>query len=69
MKSNLNDEPSLDKIDDFKGNESPKKKRTVYLVVIFILCVGAVLTYLKNSNAYPDYVGTQQNPGITATKK
>ncbi|HJE03827.1 MULTISPECIES: hypothetical protein [Arcobacteraceae] len=40
-------EPSLDKIDDYNGNESKQKRNTVRLIIILLLVVGAVLTYFK----------------------
>ncbi|MBP9490891.1 hypothetical protein [Aliarcobacter cibarius] len=40
-------EPSLEKIDDYNGNESKQKRNTVRLVVILLLVFGAVLTYLQ----------------------
>lgn len=68
--SNLNnDEPSLDKIDDYNGNETKQKKNTVRLIVIFCLIVGAVVVYFKNTYAPNDYVGTPEQPGISTTKK
>ena len=42
-----NGEPSLEKIDDYNGNESKQKRNTVRLIVILLLIFGAVLTYLK----------------------
>lgn len=45
--SKLKGEPSLEKIDDFNGNESKQKRNTVRLVVIFIFIFGAVLWYLQ----------------------
>lgn len=66
--NNLNDEPSLDKIDDYNGTESGEKKNTVKLVVLFCLLVGAVFAYLKYTSAPNDYIGTKENPGISTTK-
>ena len=40
-------EPSLEKIDDYNGNETKQKRNTVRLIVILILVFGAVLTYLQ----------------------
>ena len=40
-------EPSLEKIDDYNGNESKQKRNTVRLIVILLLIFGAVLAYLK----------------------
>lgn len=67
--SNLNDEPSLDKIDDYNGKESKQKRNTVRLIVILCLVVGAVFVYLKNTSNVDDYIGTPEQPGINTTKK
>ena len=40
-------EPSLEKIDDYNGNESKQKRNTVRLIVILLLIFGTVLTYLQ----------------------
>ncbi len=69
MKSNINDEPSLEKIDDFNDKEPKEKRNIVKLVVIFCLVVGAVLAYMRSTSTYSDYVGTENNPGITTIKK
>lgn len=69
MKSNTNDEPSLDKIDDFNGKESKDKRNTVRLVIIGLLIFGAIYSFVKyNNNQVSDYVGTPEKPGINVTK-
>ena len=69
MKSNMNDEPSLDKIDDFNGKESKDKRNTVRLVIIGLLIFGAVYSFFKyNNSQVNDYVGTPEKPGIDITK-
>lgn len=40
-------EPSLEKIDDYNGNETKQKRNTVRLIVILLLVFGAVLTYIQ----------------------
>ncbi len=42
-------EPSLEKIDDYNGNESKQKRNTVRFVVIFCLIVGGLVAYLKST--------------------
>lgn len=69
MKSNMDDELSLEKIDDYNNKESKEKRNIVKLVVIFCLVVGGVLAYLKSTNDVSDYVGTNEAPGISTTKK
>jgi len=69
MKSNMDDELSLEKIDDYNDKESKEKRNTVRLVVLFCLLVGAFFGYLKYSNQVDDYVGTKEAPGIDVSKK
>ncbi len=67
--SNFQDnEPSLEKIEDYNGKESQSKKNTVRLVIVLLLVFGAILVYIKNDtyeNAKKEYVGTNDKPGIT----
>ncbi len=69
MKSNMDDELSLNKIDDYNNKESKEKRRTVLLVIIFCLVVGAVFSYIKYNSEVDDYVGSEQAPGIDISKK
>lgn len=69
MKSNMDDELSLDKIDDYNGTESKEKRNIVKLVVIFCLVIGAVLAYTKYNSTVDDYIGTKESPGISPSKK
>lgn len=57
-------EPSLEKIDDYNGNESKQKRNTVRFVVIFCLIVGGIFAYLKTTSVPTDYVGTQEQSDI-----
>ena len=59
-------EPSLNKIDDYNGNESKQKRVIVRLVVIFCLIVGGILAYFKNNDkVYEVEVITQQQSNST----
>ena len=59
-------EPSLNKIDDYNGNESKQKRVIVRLVVIFCLIVGGILTYFKNNDkVYEVEVITQEQSNST----
>ena len=69
MKSNMDDELSLEKIDDYNGTESKEKRNIVKIVVIFCLAVGAIFAYMKYNSQVDDYVGTKEAPGISTTKK
>lgn len=67
--SELKNEPSNEKIEDYDGKESKEKKNTVRLVVIFCLVVGAIFAYIKTTSMPDDYVGTADQPGINTSKK
>jgi len=69
MTSNMDDELSLEKIDDYNGKESKEKRRTVWLVVIFCLIIGAIFAVIKSTSQFDDYIGTKEAPGIVTTKK
>lgn len=62
-------EPSLDKIDDYNGNESRQKRNTVRFVVIFCLIVGGIFAYFKATSLPKDYIGTQEQSAIDTSKK
>jgi len=60
-----NNEPTLDKIDDYYGKESPQKRKTINNVIIFCLVMGAILVATKiYTYDNSDYVGTIDKPGI-----
>ena len=40
-------EPSLEKIDDYNGNESKQKRNTVRLIILLLLVLGAIFAYLE----------------------
>jgi hypothetical protein len=51
-------EPSLENIDDFRGEESQEKKRTVREVIVLCLAIGFGLVVAANLfNTVPDYLG------------
>ena len=65
----MQNEPSLDQIEDYNGKESKEKRNTVRLVVLFCIVVGigyaiAKLNYTNNE----EYVGTPEKPGLNTTK-
>ncbi len=69
MKSNMDDELSLEKIDDYKGTESKEKRTIVKLVIIFCIIIGAIIGFLKYNNQFDDYIGTKEAQGIANTTK
>ena len=67
--SNMNEEPSLEKIDDFNDKESPEKRNTVKFIIVILLILGGIFAYFKSeNNSVNDYVGTPEKPGINVTK-
>ena len=66
----MKDEPSLDQIDDYNNQETPQKRKTVRLVVLFCIAVGIVYAIAKyNYNTESDYIGTKDVPGINIINK
>ncbi len=51
-------EPSLEKIDDYNGNESSQKRRTIWLVVIVTLLIGAIFAFFDTSSPKKDMLET-----------
>lgn len=68
-KDDLDNELSMDKIEDYDGKESKEKRNTVRTVIILCLVLGAVFAYFKTTSLPNDYVGTTDNPGINTSKK
>jgi len=65
-----NNEPNLNNIDDYNGNESEEKRRTVLLVIAFCLLIGAIYAGFRVAYDTPsDYIGTPQNPGINTAPR
>ena len=65
----MQNEPSLEQIDDYNGHESKEKKNTVRLVVLFCIVVGIAYGFVKfNYNSVDDYTGNKKDPGINTTK-
>lgn len=61
-----NEEPSLEKIEDFNGGGSEEKKRTVNLVIVACLFVGAIYTVVKvNYSTVSDQLNVQDGVAIT----
>jgi len=66
----LENEPTMNQIDDYDGKESPEKRKLVRSIIIGLLIVGAIYAMIRYSFDTPsDYVGTEQNPGITLDRK
>jgi len=66
----LKGEPTMDQIDDYDGNENPKKRQIVRLIIIGLLALSMVYGLVKYSFSTPnDYIGTPANPGIDTTPR
>jgi len=66
---NFDNEPSMDKIDDYNGNESDSKRKTINNIILGLLVVGAVYAGIRYTySTVSDYNGTPNNPGINTTK-
>ncbi|MEA3289402.1 MAG: hypothetical protein U9Q04_04385 [Campylobacterota bacterium] len=64
-----NNEPSLEKIEDYNNKESNEKRTTVKLVILLLVIVGLVYGVIKLSfDDSGEYVGTPEKPGINTTK-
>jgi hypothetical protein len=66
----LTDEPTMDTIDDYNNNETPEKRKTIYLIIGVLVLIAIVSFVLLSFNTVTpdDYVGTTEEPGIVSTK-
>jgi len=63
-------EPSLEQIDDYNGNETPQKRKTVRLIIAGLLILSAIYGLVKYNFSTPsDYIGTPENPGINTSPR
>ena len=51
-------EPSLEKLDDYDNKESPQKRRIIWLVVILALAIGAIFAMFDTDSPKKDLVNT-----------
>lgn len=51
-------EPTLEKLDDYRGKESPQKRRIIWLVVIAALVVGAIFASFERDTPKKDILQT-----------
>lgn len=55
----INDnEPSLEKLDDYNGKESREKRQTIILVLLFTLAVGAILSAFDTGSFKKEIIDT-----------
>jgi len=65
----LDNEPTLNKIEDYNNNESDEKRTIVKLVVLGLILVSIIYGIIKFSfNDVEEYVGTPANPGINTSR-
>ena len=65
----MQNEPSMDQIEDYNGKESKEKRNIVRLVILFCIVVGIGYAIAKyNSTDVDEYVGTPENPGLNTAK-
>ena len=58
----MGNEPSLETIDDYNNNESPKKRKTIYLIIFGLVVFGMILAGIKISyNDVSDKIETSPN--------
>lgn len=63
-------EPTLGKIDDYNGKESTSKRKTINLIILGLILLGAIYVGVKSQfNSVNDYIGTEQAPGINTAGK
>ena len=59
----IDDEPTLDTIDDYNNNESPEKRKTIYLIIAGLVIFMIGLSIIKVTNdTVSDYIGTSSSP-------
>ena len=61
----IKDEPNLETIDDYNNNESPEKRKTIYMIIFGLLIVGILLTSIKmTNNTVSDEIKTSPNAKV-----
>lgn len=61
----MGNEPSLETIDDYNNNESPKKRKTIYLIILGLVVFGMILAGIKISyNDVSDKIETSPNAKV-----
>lgn len=57
-------EPTLDKIEDYRGNESTEKRLTIWIVVLSGLLIGAIYGIVMANSSVSDSLVTKESTGI-----
>jgi hypothetical protein len=58
LKMRADNEPTLTDMDDYDNKESPQKRRTIWLVVIFILAIGVIYTLFDRTSKQAQVIDT-----------
>ncbi|WP_295418911.1 hypothetical protein [Sulfurovum sp.] len=56
-----NAEPTLEKIEDYNGKESKEKRKTIWIVILSGLLIGALYGVLKANSNVSDELPVQTN--------
>jgi hypothetical protein len=51
-------EPTLTDMDDYDNKESPQKRRTIWLVILFILAIGVIYTLFDRTSKQAQVIDT-----------
>ena len=60
-----NDEPTLNQLDDYSGQESNEKRLTIWIVILSGLLIGAVYGMIASNTSVSDLLIDQEQTGIT----
>ncbi len=56
-----NTEPTLEAIEDYNGNESEEKRKTIWIVILSGLLIGAIYGIISVNSSVSDEIKTQTN--------
>ena len=56
-----NTEPTLEAIEDYDGNESQEKRKTIWIVILSGLLIGAIYGIISVNSSVSDEIKTQTN--------
>ena len=54
-------EPTLEAIEDYNGNESTDKRKTIWIVILSGLLIGAIYGIIAANSSVSDEIKTQTN--------
>jgi len=56
-----NTEPTLEAIEDYNGQESKDKRKTIWIVILSGLLIGAIFSIISANSSVSDEIKTQTN--------